>query len=297
MNIYTIRSSIEQYLSGYKNGYNNTGATRWLEKNNPELWAEIVSITSFLPASATPKQRCWHILNDKLEIVLTIDTGRPARWFGSKYFMFSKRGAANKNSESNQKRKNTWLKKYGVGNPAKSAEIQDKIKATVLERYGAENYFASTEGIDRLKQDWSDPSRRQSRIDNIALAWQKKYGCHISQVPEIQAKQQKFKTRKYTLPSGKQVNIQGYEDRALDELLPIYGEDDLLIGSSQTPKITYVYDGKKRIYFPDIYIISKNQIVEVKSTWTFKIDEEKNLAKEKASVDQGFLFAFMIYSS
>lgn len=292
-----IYQSLTLYFSNYKKGYNNTGAARWLSKNDPVLWNKIVESTSFLPIYAEPKQRCWHILNNIFEIVLTIDTGSPAKWCGSRYVMFSKRGESNKNPTSNQKRRETWLKKYGVNNPAKTEYVKNKMKYTNTKKYGHENYFGSKIGIELVKAEWANIEKKKSRLTNIKNAFINKYGCHISQVPEIQKRQQKFRTRKYTLPSGKQVNIQGYENRALDELLQYYSENDLKIGSFETPKIKYEYNGQIKVYFPDIYIISENKIIEVKSPWTFSIDEEKNLAKEKAAISQGFLFEFKIYNS
>lgn len=47
-------------------------------------------------------------------------------------------------------------------------------------------------------------------------------------------------------------------------------------------------------YYPDIYIQSLNKIIEVKSTYTYKIDFDKNLKKAKACKSLGFNFAFMI---
>lgn len=296
MNIYRLQEDLTLYFSTYKNGYNNTGAARWLATNNPQLWNNVVKATTFLPENAPPKQRCWHILNNVITPVLTIDTNEPARWFGSKYFMFSKVGAANSNPESNKKRKETWIKKYGVDNPAKSEPIKSKMKSTNAARYGHENYFKSEESKRQTRESWADPIKKSNRINNIQNAWHAKYGCHISQVPEIQKRQQKFRTKKYTLPSGRQVNIQGYEDRALNELLKIYDEADLKIGSFETPRIYYEYEGQIKIYFPDIFIVSENKLIEVKSPWTFKIDQEKNLAKEKAAREQGFLFEFKIYN-
>ena len=39
----------------------NKSATKMLKKTHPELWADIVNATAFLPATAKPKQRIWHI--------------------------------------------------------------------------------------------------------------------------------------------------------------------------------------------------------------------------------------------
>ena len=48
------------------------------------------------------------------------------------------------------------------------------------------------------------------------------------------------------------------------------------------PKIEYNLNNTIRRYYPDFYIPKDNLIIEVKSMWTYKIDLEKNLAKQKA---------------
>ena len=45
----------------------------------------------------------------------------------------------------------------------------------------------------------------------------------------------------------------------------------------------------------NIYIEAENLIIEVKSTWTYKTKLEQNLAKQKACVDGGYKFYFMIF--
>jgi len=62
------------------------------------------------------------------------------------------------------------------------------------------------------------------------------------------------------------------------------------------PKIWYVAeDGIRRKYYPDIYIQEENMIVEVKSTWTYTKELERNKLKEKACLDAGYDFKFMIF--
>ena len=47
-------------------------------------------------------------------------------------------------------------------------------------------------------------------------------------------------------------------------------------------------------YYPDFYIKSENKIIEVKSKWTFEKWKEKNLAKERACIEQNFLFKMIV---
>ena len=59
-------------------------------------------------------------------------------------------------------------------------------------------------------------------------------------------------------------------------------------------KIQYIFKNTKRTYYHDFYIKSTNTIIEVKSQWTFDKWKEKNLAKQKACLEQGFNFEFII---
>jgi len=104
------------------------------------------------------------------------------------------------------------------------------------------------------------------------------------------------KTHKdYILPSNKIIRIQGYENVALDELIKVYKEDDIITDKRNMPKITYYFEDKQRRYYPDIYIKSINKIVEIKSDWTYNKDLEKNKLKEITTKELNFNFEFWIY--
>jgi DNA-directed RNA polymerase subunit RPC12/RpoP len=87
----------------------------------------------------------------------------------------------------------------------------------------------------------------------------------------------KVRYKDYTLPSGKVIKIQGYENMALDELVQHFSEDDLVTKRTEVPEMKYELNGKIGSYFPDIYIKSENLIIEVKSSWTYKRDLIKNI--------------------
>jgi len=118
---------------------------------------------------------------------------------------------------------------------------------------------------------------------------------------EVFEKQQKnsYYYKDYTLPSGKIVRIQGYEDKALDELLLIYREEDLLISNhdifSKFGAFEYEYEEKTHRYFPDIFLIPENRFIEVKSTRTFSVNRQKNLLKKNSVLAKGLDFVFWIY--
>ena len=127
----------------------------------------------------------------------------------------------------------------------------------------------------------------------------KKYGVpYAMQCPEIFEKAMKssFSTKPYIFPSGKVEYIQGYENICIDKLIEQgYDEDDIVVGVTKVPVISYFYDGKNRKYFPDIYIKSTKTLIEVKSTYTCNIDLERNEAKWLSASDE-YNFEVYIYN-
>ena len=181
------------------------------------------------------------------------------------------------------KRKETNNKKFGVDNCFQSPELRKKVEKTKLEKYGNKYYN------NRIKAEKT----------NL-----KKYGTNnVSQNSEIFEKQQKsaFKLKDYILPSGKIIKVQGYEPLALDLLLKIYKEEDLLIDNKDIEKtigkIWYNKENnKRRRYYPDIYIISENKIIEVKSTWTYKCKKDNIFLKKQKCLEMNMRFEFMIFN-
>ncbi|MCK9574579.1 MAG: hypothetical protein WC979_01600 [Candidatus Pacearchaeota archaeon] len=109
----------------------------------------------------------------------------------------------------------------------------------------------------------------------------------------------RFIKKSYTFPSGKHVWVQGSEPKALDILLNDYAESDIVVDDDAIARfIGKIYykglDGKDHRYIPDIYIISERKIIEVKSSFTYKIQSKTNNLKELACLKAGYRFEFMI---
>jgi predicted nuclease of restriction endonuclease-like RecB superfamily len=98
------------------------------------------------------------------------------------------------------------------------------------------------------------------------------------------------------MPSGNLVKYQGYEDKALDELVQGYEEEDICIGRANVPIIDYYIDDKKHVYFPDFYIKSLNKIIEVKSEWTIHLKRGNVEEKALATVKAGYKYEIWVYS-
>lgn len=103
--------------------------------------------------------------------------------------------------------------------------------------------------------------------------------------------------KNYTMPSGKIIRIQGYENLALDEIVKIYKEVDIITNRNEMPIIYYKQNGKKLRYYPDIYIKSKNIIIEIKSQWTYKLHLIKNILKSLATRKLNYEYEIWIYNN
>jgi predicted nucleic acid-binding Zn ribbon protein len=207
-----------------------------------------------------------------------------------------------------EKYKETSLERYGESNPARSDLIKKKTEDTNIERYGSksplQNPVIKQKTIETLtsKYNIDHNSKIEGRYEKMKENSNNNFGTdHPMQNEEVFDKCMKnsYRFKEYKLPSGKIVKVQGYENFALDKLLESYNENDLIIGAKGIKtiigRIEYFFEGKKKIYHPDIYIVSENKIVEVKSTYTIKVDLGKNEAKRKAVLDKGINFEFMIF--
>lgn len=198
--------------------------------------------------------------------------------------------------EVHDKKKETWVEKYGVDNPSKAPEIQQKIKdawpeterkrkITSLEKYGVEDYASSDEFKRRREATWlekygvTNPTLNEEILHQVMLSNEKS----------------EYRTKSLILPSGKEVRYQGYEDKVILELIGAgYSEEEIVTKRGEVPKIRYEFEGKKCIYYPDIYLPKDNQLVEVKSIYTWRKYKKKNLAKIRAAKQAGFHISIAI---
>ena len=156
--------------------------------------------------------------------------------------------------------KNTCIQTYGVDNFFKSSEFTEKRIATNLLKYGHEHHMQNQEIINKTIRT-------------------------------------SYLTKQYTLPkSGKIILCQGYEPRFLDMILKYYDESMIVTEKKDIPKIKYInQDNKNAIYFPDFYIPHENTLIEIKSTWTLKIELLKNKLKYRSCVDNGYTICIYVF--
>ena len=182
---------------------------------------------------------------------------------------------ASQNLDIKEKVKSTNLEKFGFQYASQNLDIKEKVKNTCLKKFGSENVFLNKEIMKKCKDTLFE-----------------KYGVrHPLQNPEISEKM--FKSchllKDYTLPSKKVIQMQGYENFGMDELLFIekIDENDIIISRKKVPEIWYKdKDGKQHRYFVDFYIPHQKRCIEIKSTWTLKKDNV--FEKQQAMKDAGY---------
>jgi len=198
-----------------------TQKLRYLPKNQPELWSEILEATSFLPENASAPQRVWHIMNDIYEEQVCEVTGQRVNWIGydngyckhashsiSRQVVGEKvRKTVNenghwRNDEDKAKMANEKFSsgfKNGEHKPWEErdrdyAAISEKIQQTCIERYGVNSVFK----LDRVKKRNSElmyerniknggtpRERRDERrryYDEVAIQTEKNWNEHFYKI-------------------------------------------------------------------------------------------------------------------
>ena len=164
------------------------------------------------------------------------------------------------------------MKLYGVENYFNSDDFKNKSKITIQKLYGNISNVFQNEEI-----------KNKSKTTNL-----KKYGVEYpSQNIEIHIKQQKsgFKLKKHKLG----LNYRGKNEKIF---LDYCFDNDIEIESG--PRIKYLLENKGHYYFSDFYFKKLNLIIEIKSDYYYEKKINKNLAKRKYSIKNGFDFIFII---
>lgn len=269
------------------------------------------------------KDKVIHSLKDKRTEIKIKRENTMMQKYGNKY--------ASKIEQFREKTKNTCLNIYNTTNPLLNKDILNKIKETNIKKYGTENVFSNKEIQDKIIQSnlnkrgvkyafQSEEVKKKIKETclekygyefacqneeiktklktNLAKVFLEKYGCHPQQTSEIhqRTRHNSLKFKDYKMPSGNIRKIQGYEDKALDELSIHFNEDDIITNRELVPRIKYVYNDTYHYYFPDIYLKSINKIIEVKSDYTMTLDIDKILLKSEATKKEGYNYEIWIYS-
>jgi hypothetical protein len=208
-----------------------------------------------------------------------------------------------------QRTKEAISEKYGSDNMWDIPGYREGLESTNLKKYGVKYFMGTPEFREKCQKTYDKNWGGEHPTKNEEVQGRKrktnlgKYGfINALQNPEIYQKHIKscYKSKEYELPSGKIIRLQGYEPWAMDILLEKYNEMDLITDKKEMSDILgsfkFIINSKESIYFPDIYIKSKNTIIEVKSEYTYNFSLEENKLKKDSVKSEGILFQFWIFT-
>jgi len=146
-----MKDKLIDYLNENPIGSNGNN-TRWLKTRDPILWKWILEQTSFLPEDVKPKQRIWHIINDRYDRPTCPVTGEFVKWHENRYLEHISRSAKSKSDKVIKKRMETYKKKTGFDHWAskENTEGYEKRKKTCLENWGGVWPNATKEVYDKF---------------------------------------------------------------------------------------------------------------------------------------------------
>ena len=219
-------------------------------------------------------------------------------------------GHPTKLSSTQDKKRKTNIEKYGFSNALLNPEVKEKSMATNNEKYGGNSSMCSSEVRDKSKAtnqkkhgvDWyvqSDEFKKKF-TETMLARYGVEHAMHHTDSFE-KSISTSYRKKIFVFPSGRIEKIQGYEGFAIIDLLNSgYSEDDIIVSNKDIEMHTGVIfypdsENKKRKYYPDIFVLSENKIIEVKSHYTFDYAYTVNMRKRKASIDMGLSFEFWVY--
>ena len=239
---------------------------RWLKKDEDNLCKICRNFTEFIGLSKGYKNCCskkctLKYIDQQAKISLNIKYGGNTAFCKkethekSKITLLNKYGVNHnlKIPEVIENKKQTWLKNLGVDNPSKNNEIKEKKKKTCLKNYGIEYGFLDQEKCQK------------TLVKNYGV----KNAMHDLGLFQ---KQQK---KSYYSKKFKDTNIDYRGSYELDFLENFYDKIDI----ENAPPISYLFEERKHVYYPDFYILLLNLIIEIKSVYTLK--EDKSIKNKK----------------
>lgn len=133
-----MKEQLFDYLNNAPRSDYNKNHTRYIYLRKPELWKWILEMTPFLTKSALPKQRIWHIINDKFEIPKCPIDKVPLKWHENRYLSYASRSAKAKSKIVTKKRLDTYRERTGFDhwNSKENTEGYNKLKKTHFKNWG-----------------------------------------------------------------------------------------------------------------------------------------------------------------
>jgi hypothetical protein len=199
-----------------------------------------------------------------------------------------------------KKIKKTNIKNLGVENPSQSMEVQKRKEATSVKTCGKKHWTKTKEARKEFSKN--NPMHNEKAKNKMQKTNLKKYGC-ISSFgnKKVQKKIRNtnvekygvenpgaigfFKTKRCKDKNGITHKVQGYEPIIIDWLSQHSIVLNLYTKCRNKPVIKYKFNGKEHKYYPDILAVTKKgkRLIEVKGSWTLKIELDIVIAKSIAA--------------
>lgn len=170
------------------------------------------------------------------------------------------------NTCSYELKKQTWLKNYGVDNPAKNKTIKDKIRDTCLARYGVEylmqysTFKQKSRKTSLIKYGKQFPLQSEEIKNKAKKTLLERYGVEFShQNREILTKalkSQNISTSLFHWKTNKEIVCTGSYEKSVVEYFNKHKID------FQSQLMFRLPNGKR--YFVDFYLPEKDLYIEVK---------------------------------
>lgn len=215
-----------------------------------------------------------------------------------------------------EKIKKKCLENYGVEFNSQRLDVKETAKKSNIKKYGTEWYLLTDDFKQKskvtCKKKYNVEYSGQAEIKKIKTkeTCVKRYGVEYSlQSEEIKMKSRKTCKEKYNVdyPTQNQEILEKGQKTA--KLLKQYKNTDIWYQGSyeldflekyynkfkiqRGPSIKYIFNNKNKVYHSDFYILSLNLVIEIKSSWTLKVDLEIE-EKKKATISNGFNYIMIL---
>jgi hypothetical protein len=206
-----------------------------------------------------------------------------------------------------ESRRKTHIKNCGFTTNLKCSLTKEKIKATNLIKYGCEHNSQNEEIKNKkilkslIKYGTEYPIQNEIIKQKVKDTCIKRYGVEYPNQNVDYAEEHSkkiYNKKEYIYPSGKIINIQGYENFALNYLIinEKIDESDIITGCKNVPTIWYNDEtNKKHRHYVDIFIPSQNKCIEVKSAWTAEKKKDCIFLKQNAAKELGYEYEILVY--
>ena len=195
------------------------------------------------------------------------------------------------NFTNREKSKKTCFENNGVEWPTQSKEILKKRDSNNKKKYGVEHYTKTKECQIKISDTCSKKYGKTSYLSTEDCQIKSRKTCKIKY--DVDYPSQNINIHKKQFPKMKMheigIKYQGsYEKDFLDLCLLL----NLEVKRGKT--IRYMINNEEKIYFSDFYLKKYNLIIEIKSTYIYDLHKEVNIAKRKATINEGYDFLFIV---